>query len=154
MILPKLEEALAGQGIVLVFLPRLRGLFVQTATFQSGNKAVIAMTAKKMKDDEFWGRLFHELGHVYLGHVWQEGGTTPQDERDANMWARNGLLPRTEFDAFVDAGSFSERSVCEFALKQGIAPGILVGRMQHEGLIGGAALNRLKKEYRFDGMRQ
>lgn len=144
--MPKLEKELAQMGVVLVFLPRLRGLTIQSATFPSGNRIVIALTEKKMDDHEFCSRLFHELGHVILGHVWQEEGTVEQDERDANLWARNTLLPRKEFDAFRHAGKFTEQSILSFAAGQGIAPGILVGRLQYEGLIGGGTLNRLKRE--------
>ena len=145
--LQKLESELAQMGIVTVFLPRLRGLTIQSATFPSGNRIVIAFTEKKMDDNEFWTRLFHEFGHVILGHVWQEEGTVEQDERDANLWARNTLLPRKEFDAFRHAGKYTEQSIVSFASRQGIAPGILVGRLQYEGLIGGGTLNRLKREF-------
>ena len=152
--LAKLDEILNRHGIVLVFLPRIKGLSLQSATFQSGNRVVIAMTAKKMDDHEFWGRLFHELGHVFLGHAWQEEGTTEQDERDANLWARNALIPRKEYDAFRHAGRFTEQSICEFSARMGIAPGILVGRLQLDGLIGGGTLNRLKKVYDLEGEAQ
>ena len=145
--LPLLEEALAERGILLVILPRIRGLFLQSASFPSGNRAVIAMTAKKMDDNEFWIRFMHELGHVYLGHVWQEGGTTEQDERDAGVWARNALLPRADLDAFKEAGSFTEKSVIGFARHYDVAPGVLVGRLQYEGVLGGGTLGRLKAKY-------
>ena len=151
--LPKLREALERHGMILVLLPRLRGLSLQSCTFPAGNRIVIALTEKRMDDNEFWFRLFHELGHVFLEHVWQKDGTAEQDERDANLWARNALLPRKTFDAFRQGGSYTEKSVLEFAGQQGIAPGILVGRMQYEGLIGGGALNRLKRVYEFRGGR-
>lgn len=147
--LPKLKSALADYGIVLLFLPRLKGLSLQAATFMAGNKIVIALTAKKMDDAEFWFRLFHELAHVFLGHVSQGKGTTEQDERDANLWAKNALLPRKEFDAFRQGGSYGEKSVRKFAAEQGIAPGIVAGRMQQDGIIGGGALNHLKRECDF-----
>lgn len=152
--LPVLTEKLAEQGVCLTFLPRLRGLFVQSAAILSGNRVVIAMTEKKMTDGEFWFRLYRELGHVSLGHVWQQEGTTEQDERDASLWARNALLARSEYDAFLEKGSFTEKSVLEFAGQQGIAPGILLERLQHDGLVGGGSLNRLKKEYDFGDKRK
>lgn len=145
--LPRLEKELAQTGLILVFLPRLRGLSIQAAAIPSGNRIVIALTEKRMDDHEFWFRLFHELGHVVLGHVWQEEGTTEQDERDANVWARNSVIPRKEFDAFKHVGKYTEQSICDYAAKLGIAPGILVGRLQYEGLIGGGVLNRLKREF-------
>ena len=142
--LPKLREALADRGISLVFLPRIRGLSMQAVTFQTGNRVIIAMTEKKMDDHEFWMRLLHEMGHIYLGHFGIEGGTVAQDEADANLWAKNTLLPRKKFDVFLEAGKYTEKSILHFSEKFGIAPGIVVGRLQRDGLIGGGALNRLK----------
>ncbi|MBP5282653.1 MAG: XRE family transcriptional regulator, partial [Lachnospiraceae bacterium] len=145
--LPPLREALAARGIALVFVPRIRGLSIQALTFQTGNRIIIAMTEKKMDDHEFWMRLLREMGHIHLGHVWQEDGTTPQDEVDANAWAKNAILPRKRFDVFLEAGSFTEKSILNYAEKTGIAPGIIVGRLQRDGLIGGGALNRLKASF-------
>ncbi|MBQ1850433.1 MAG: helix-turn-helix domain-containing protein [Lachnospiraceae bacterium] len=145
--LPQLQKLLASKGILLVFLPRIKGLDLHCATFAFGNRVVIAMTATKMKDGEFWYRLLHEIGHVFLGHVGLEEGTTPQDETDATIWARNTLLPRKEFDAYKDAGKFTEKTITEFSKEQGVAAGILVGRLQHDGLISGGSHNRFKREY-------
>ena len=41
----------------------------------------------------------------------------------------------------------SERSVLQFVKAQGIAPGIVVGRMQLEGMIRYSMLNNLKDKY-------
>lgn len=145
----KLRELLSECGVGLVVLPRIRGLVLQSAAFPSGSGVVIALTEKKMDDSEFWQRLFHELGHVFLGHVWQEEDNTEQDERDARLWARGALLPRTEYDKFKQGGVYTEKSLREFAAEQGLAAGILVGRLQTDGLIGGGNLNRLKTKYDF-----
>ena len=53
-----------------------------------------------------------------------------------------------EFDEFVDHKSFSVLSIREFAKKQGIAPGIVVGRLQNEGCIKHNMLNELKDHYK------
>ena len=42
---------------------------------------------------------------------------------------------------------YSERSVLKYALEQGIAPGIVVGRLQREGIIKYSSLNNLKEQY-------
>ena len=52
-----------------------------------------------------------------------------------------------DFDAFRRNGDYSERSVLRFAREQGIAPGIVVGRMQLERLIKYSMLNNLKEKY-------
>jgi HTH-type transcriptional regulator/antitoxin HigA len=46
-------------------------------------------------------------------------------------------------------GDFGHAAVAEFAQRIGVAPGIVVGRLQHEGLIPYNRLNRLKRHYTF-----
>ena len=145
--LPKLDELLRAHGVLLLVLPRLRGLGIPSLTFPVGNRMAIAMTEKRMDDNEFWTRLLHEMGHIILEHVCLKDGTNDQDERDANVWARNELLSRSDYYAFKESAIFTEKSVCDFANMLGIAPGVLVGRLQRDGLIGVAALNRLKRGY-------
>lgn len=60
---------LAENGVALVFLPHLKGSFLQGATFIDGNKIVVGLTARGKDADKFWFSLFHELGHIILGHV-------------------------------------------------------------------------------------
>lgn len=48
---------------------------------------------------------------------------------------------------FVEKSSFSESSVRSFAKQQGIAPGIVVGRLQNEGFIKHSMMNDLKEHY-------
>lgn len=60
---------LAENGVALVFLPHLKGPFLQGATFIDGNKIVVGLTARGKEADKFWFSLFHEFGHIILGHV-------------------------------------------------------------------------------------
>lgn len=144
---PKIKNVLENCGIALVFLPHLKGSFLQGATFTDGNKIVVGLTARGKDADRYWFSLFHELAHVILGHIWNANGTTEQDETDADNWSENALIDPTDFDAFRRRGNFSESSVLAFAGEQEIAPGIVVGRMQREGMIKHSMLNHLKAQY-------
>ncbi|MCI5767784.1 MAG: XRE family transcriptional regulator, partial [Ligilactobacillus ruminis] len=88
-----------------------------------------------------------ELAHIVLGHIGQPNGTTKDDEKKADMWARDILIPNDDFERFKNGNDYSEKSVLQFAQKQGIAPGIVVGRMQVEGIIRFNMLNNLKEKY-------
>lgn len=144
---PKIKKTMNNHGIALVFLPHLKGSFLQGATFLDGNKIVVGLTARGKDADKFWFSLFHELAHIVLGHVGKINGTTDQDEEDANKWSGNTLINPTEFDDFKRRGDYSERSILSFARKQHIAPGIVVGRLQREELIKYSMLNKLKIQY-------
>ena len=65
-------------------------------------------------------------------------------ESEANDFAANGLIPKAEWKAFVEGGAHSVATVRAFSRKLGIAPGIVVGRLQHEKRIPRSYLNELK----------
>lgn len=144
---PMLKEHLASCGVALVFLPHLKGSFLHGASFINGNKIVLGLTTRGRDADKFWFSLFHELGHIVLGHVGKIGGTTDQDEHNADIWARDILISEEDYHVYVEENNFSENSVLKFAEKVGIAPGIIVGRLQSEGIIEYNRMNNLKNKY-------
>lgn len=144
---PQIKKCLADCGIALVFLPHLKGSFLQGASFPDGNKIVVGLTARGKDADKFWFSLFHELAHIVLGHVGQPNGTLEEDEKAADAWSGEILIAADVFENFKRARDYSERSVVRFAREQGIAPGIVVGRMQREGMIKYSMLNNLKEKY-------
>ena len=144
---PKIKNMLAECGIALVFLPHLKGSFLQGASFMDGNKIVVGLTARGKDADKFWFSLFHELAHIVLGHIRQIDGTTEQDEKDADVWSRDTLIPKEAFDAFVEKSSFLTTDIRAFAKTLGLAPGIVVGRLQNEGYIKHSMMNELKEHY-------
>ena len=144
---PKIRKCLADCGIALVFLPHLNGSFLQGASFVDGNKIVVGLTARDRDADKFWFSLFHELAHIALGHVGQPAGTSEDDEKAADKWSGNILIPYDEFESFRMDRDYSEMRVLQFAKALGIAPGIIVGRMQSEGMIKYSMLNNLKEKY-------
>jgi len=91
---PRLKELLAENGVALVFLPHLKGSFLQGASFMDGNKIVLGLTVRGKDADKFWFSLFHELGHIILGHIGQTEGTSETDEDTADIWARDQLIPK------------------------------------------------------------
>ena len=87
------------------------------------------------------------MGHIVLGHIGQPNGTSDDDEKEADKWSRDMLIKSEDFEAFRKERDYSESSVIRFAKNQGIAPGIVVGRMQNEHMIDHNMLNNLKEKY-------
>ena len=112
-----------------------------------GSKIVVGLTARGKDADKFWFSLFHELAHIALGHIGQAHGTSEDDEKAANDWAGDTLISADDFEVFRRDRDYSERRVIQFAKAQGIAPGIVVGRMQRKGIIKYSMLNNLKEKY-------
>ena len=143
----ELKKVLANHGVALVFLPHLKGSFLQGASFMDGSKIVVGLTARGKDADKFWFSLFHELAHIVLGHVGQIDGTTERDEENADNWARDQLIPAEEFELFKARRAFDESSVSAFANRIGVGQGIVVGRLQKEGCVQHNKLNQLKEQY-------
>lgn len=142
-----LKKLLSKCGIAIVYLPHLPCSFLQGATFIDGSKIVIGITTRGKNADRFWFSLFHEIAHIVLGHIGQINGTTDQDEINADKWAGNILIPENEMESFVSLRDFSEQSIKSFAQKIEISPGIIVGRLQNDGILKYNELNDLKEKY-------
>lgn len=144
---PVLCEKLSECGIALVFLPHIGGSFLHGATFYDGSKIVIGVTIRGKDADRFWFSLFHEFGHIVLGHIDQPDGTTDEDETMADNFSRNALIPDDMFSQFVNAARFDKDSIEAFARQVGIDSGIVVGRLQKEQYIPFSWYGELKTKY-------
>ena len=144
---PLLINLLSNCGIALVFLPHIGGSFLHGATFYDGNKIVVGLTVRGKDADKFWFSLFHELGHILLGHINQPNGTTQDDEIAADNFAKETLIPTEIFATFIIQNNFSNESIQAFADSNNILCGIVVGRLQKEGYIPYNWYNDLKKKY-------
>jgi HTH-type transcriptional regulator / antitoxin HigA len=149
----KLEETLRDCGVVLELCPHLPKTFVNGATFWIGNKAVLMMTIRGKWADIFWFSLFHEIGHLCL-----HGKTTfidwdflspelAEQEAQADAFAQNALIPKEEYRRFTKEGKFDAGSIQLFAIKMGLSSGIVVGRLQHDGLLQPSWCNGLRTQY-------
>ena len=141
-----LVSTLSSCGIALVVLQHIKGSFLHGATFYEGNRIVLALTVRGKDADKFWFSLFHELGHIVLGHISQTS-VDESAEKKADEFARNALVPPDKYAAFVERGQFSEEDIQYFAKMIGIAPGIVLGRLQNENYVPYDRFHRLKVQY-------
>lgn len=136
---PKLIESCAAAGVAVVFVPELPKTGVSGATRWIAGKAVIQISLRYKRADQLWFTFFHEAGHI-LKHgrklVFLEGnGMEDQNEQEANTFAANHLIPPEKWREFTIFGDYSNLSVVAFGERLGIAPGIIVGRLQREKLL-------------------
>jgi HTH-type transcriptional regulator / antitoxin HigA len=150
--LPKLKMLCASCGVALVIVAAPEGCRASGATkFLSDSKAIIALSLRYKSDDQFWFTFFHEVAHLQL-HSEQalfledESDVTANEEHEANDFARNVLLPTTQFEK-IASKRLGYKNIIRFAFEFGISPGILVGQLQHSGLIPFDKLNSLKRRY-------
>ena len=142
-------------GVVLsVVKPLPKTALSGAAWWLSPRKGVIQLSARHMSDDHLWFSLFHEAAHLLLHSkkdvfidVANDKGDKPRitdADAEADAWAADFLVPLRDWDQFVAQETFTESAVLQFAERQEIAPGVIVGRLQHEGHLAWNQLNGLK----------
>lgn len=145
-------------GVALSLVKPITGTRVSGAAWWiSARRPIIALSARHRTDDHLWFSLFHEAAHIVLHgkkHVFVDGFRVDGDdiEAEADEWASDFLLPRPSWRRFVERRSYGAADVRRLADEQGVAPGIVVGRLQHEGLVPWrSGLNGMKKQLQWTG---
>ncbi len=150
--LPILRQICADCGIALVIAPAPNGCPVSGATrFVSTNKALIVLSFRYRSDDHFWFTFFHEAGHLLLHNkraLFLEGESevSSAEEDEANSFAERILIPSDAVSEMLNLGSRS-REIIRFALRIGVSAGVVVGQLQHRGILKHNQFNSLKRRY-------
>ncbi len=143
-------------GVAFVLVKPLQGMALSGAAWWlSPRKAIIQLTARHKTDDHLWFSFFHEAAHVLLHSkkaVFVDEGnkSDTEQELEANKWASNILVPEAAWKQITQVTPLNATVVNEFAKEQNIAPGIVVGRLQHEGILDWSRLNDLRVRLRWD----
>ena len=129
--LPAVTKAFKEAGVVLVVLPNLRNSGVNGATKKVDGKVMLMVNDRRHYADTFWFTLFHEVGHILNGDL---GVTfTYEAEDDADLYARNILIPKEAYAEFVRAHRcFDENTILGFAESIDQDPGIVLGRLMKD----------------------
>ncbi len=147
---PQIKTLFADSGVALCLVPQVKGGKINgAARWVSPSKAMIAVNLRGKMNDIFWFTLFHEAGHILNDSKKQTyvdiGYSSDPREESANRFACETLIP-TEYDSLL-RGTKSQIAVVRLAKEIGIAPGILVGRLQHERILTYSQLNLLKQRF-------
>ena len=145
---PKLAvEYLSKHGIYLIYAPHLSKTYLDGAVFMLHSEdPVIGVTLRHDRIDNFWFTLLHELGHLGRHIKGKENGffvddhslrkekkvNEDKDELEADEWAENALIPKKEWEGFIEEENPSVGRVIEFSLKLTIHPAIIAGRVRYE----------------------
>lgn len=148
----ELVRLCAGVGVAVVFVQELPHTGISGATqWLTQTKALIQLSLRYKTDDQLWFTFFHEAGHILLHGKRQiflemEEKDREKEEKQADTFASNMLIDPAEWKRFIKQDCYQTKSgIQEFAQKVGIAPGIVVGRLQHENLLPYTHCNDLKQ---------
>ena len=146
----ELEDLFAPTGVAVVFVKEIPRAGVSgVARWLSKDKALIQVSLKFKSDDQLWFSFFHEAGHILLHgkrKMFIEFGRHDDtaEEKEANDFARNLLIPPTHSAELAQLKT--KRSIKAFAKEVGVSPGIVVGRLQFDGILPPSHCNDLKRK--------
>lgn len=154
---PRLTNLLMSSGVTFLLVPAIpRARVSGVARWLNSRRPLIQLSLYGKTNDRFWFSFFHEAAHILL-HSGEKLSVFLDDadsanldsdvEQEANNWAGNFLIP--ECDAHgLKMLPLNKQAVCDYAVKLGVHPGIVVGRLQHEGLMDRKWMNDLKVSYK------
>ena len=165
---PELKRLCATAGIAIVWVPELPQTGISGCSrWITGHRALVALTLRYKTDDQMWFTFFHEIGHILLHRQRHtlildnadsdllDKAVDPemqQVEEEASRFAADILIPPEPLTQFIRRGVFTNASIKAFADALTIGPGIVVGRLQHEGALQHFQGNRLKRSFDWAGM--
>lgn len=132
-----LIDLCAQSGVAVVLTPELPKTRVSgVARWLTPQKALIQLTCRYKRADNFWFSFFHEAGHLLLhqkSRIFIDTDSYEgEEEVQANRFAQNELIPPAVYQKFRSQGRPSADAIKRFAVEIGVAPGIVVGRLQHD----------------------
>lgn len=157
---PQMKRLLRDAGVTLALVPAIPRAHVSgVARWLSPSRPLIQLSLYGKTNDRFWFTFFHEAAHILLhGTSAQDrkavflddsdgGGSEDTLEHEANRWAADFLIPPEHGRELPLLKA--KTLVLAFAKRLSIHPGIVVGRLQHDGLIHPAWMNDLKVSFRW-----
>ncbi len=137
----KTVDYLRAIGIGLVVEKQLPSTLLDGAALSTdGDHAILALTLRHDRLDNFWFTLFHELGHLklHVGHDYAaifddtESPAASPLESEADLFAQEALLPATKWSLSVSRFTRNEKAVVTDAKRFGVGPAIIAGRVRRE----------------------
>jgi hypothetical protein len=158
--IPELQGLCAevGVSVVIVRAPRNCPVSGVSRRLSTGTR-LIGLSARFRTDDHLWFTFFHEAGHlvehdpdvVFIDDIEKDIRDDGDPiEAEANRFASEILLPAGLRSTIP--GRITGLTVRSLAREAGVSLGVVVGQLQHEGLISfRSKMNRLKGRYSWAG---
>lgn len=117
---------------------------VRGALLSYRGKPTIYISRKDKRHSYIWFAIFHEIAHLILHYVKNDISITSDtdaiaditiEEKEANTYARNFLIPEKDYLDFVNKKQFNKSSIINFAAKNEILPCFIVDFLKHDKLI-------------------
>lgn len=150
---PLLKDAFHKAGVIFIVLPNISGSMINGATKKIGKNILLMVNDRRLYTDTFWFTLFHEIGHIVESDYGASFEKNSDEQEDAaDQYAKDMLIPLSDYQKFVDDRKFSVDSIKRFARGINRSPGIVLGRLQKEGYVrfDDCSMQVLKHKYKVD----
>ena len=158
----KIQQIFLECGVVLVALPYMKDSGLNGAVqWLNSNKVMLLINDRGQDAAKFWFTLFHEIKHIlnkkttftYLSSehpkILSLGRANKEEERLADEFAKNQLIPPVAYKKFIANKNFSLSAIQKFADDIGIAEYIVIGRLKHDKLLDWSKLTKNQPHYQF-----
>lgn len=145
-------EDLSKVGVKFLVLSHLQKTYIDGASFYDEANPVIVYTKRYDRIDNFWFTVAHEIAHILL-HLKKENDFFIDNldelitdvEKEADNFAA-GMLQADEILAYFEPLKkyISKIRVMDCAQRLKVNPAIVVGVLQHYGMLSRRNLNRFK----------
>jgi HTH-type transcriptional regulator/antitoxin HigA len=152
--MPELQQLCSEFGVALVIEPEIAKARINGAVrWLSKDLVLVELSLRHRWTDIVWFTFFHEIGHILLHErkrltfVDEDSSKGDTLEEEADAFASRTLIPNEYLDDLSDLGT--PATIRRFADRIGISPGIVVGRLQHDGVLGYHQCNQLRQRLVF-----
>jgi len=136
-------EKLNDAGVIFMFLPHLQKTYIDGATLIIKTAPIIVYTGRFKRYDNFWFTLAHEIAHILLGHLKDNGECIIDDFQDKSSDTKDDQI----IDFFKDSLNYiTELQIHSCADKFNVHPALIIGALAHKKIISFAHLHVFNKD--------
>lgn len=152
--LQKLKLLCAESGVAVVVVRAPSGCRASGATRMiSPTKGMLLLSFRYRSDDQFWFTVFHEIGHLLLHSdgSFIENNTDPNNKKEieANEFAEACIVPHERRSELL-AVRPTKNAILRLSVSLGVAPGLIVGQLQHIGILSHDQFRFLKRNWSWE----
>jgi addiction module HigA family antidote len=137
-----LQSLCLQAGVKVVHTPCISKAPISGATRWLNNTPLIQLSGRYNRNDVFWFTFFHEAGHVLLHgkkDIFLEqldyAEKDHRKEQEADDFAVRWIFSASEEAEVLKSNAWSDPAIKAFASKFKTHPAVIVGRLQHKGLL-------------------
>lgn len=138
----QLQKLCLKAGVKVFYTPKIPRVPISGSTRWIKDTPIIQLTARYRQNDRFWFTFFHEAGHILLHgkkYISLEdidfSEADPVKEQEAHRFAEEWTFSKKEEEEVLSNDVFTEVELIDFAKQFNTHPAMIIGRLQHKGLI-------------------